>query len=183
MIEQSSCKLRCSKVAQRTTNCLTEYVENLAERGRLFQCILLRVLMDEMKPTAEAAKGLSSDRWSDPRVVVIVEVFRRSLSRRINITELSAAVRLSPSGLRRLFRQQMGCSIGKWQKDQRLDAARALLCTSHLSVKEVSAAVGYRDLSHFVRDFELSFGLSPRRFRRANFNPNAVLRASGPMNC
>ena len=96
-------------------------------------------------------RGRFSAGWADPRVDIIVEVFRRSLSRRIKINELSAAVRLSPSGLRRLFRQQMGCSIGKWQRVERLRVASSLLCTTCLSVKEINAAVGYGDLSHFVQ--------------------------------
>ncbi len=132
---------------------------------------------------AEDPKVPSSDRWSDPRVGVIVEVFLRNLSRRINMNELSAAVRLSPSGLRRLFKQQMGCPIGKWQRHERLRAARTLLCTSHLSVKEINAAVGYHDPSHFVRDFERAFGLSPTRFRMANFDAKAVLRTDKPTDC
>lgn len=139
--------------------------------------------MDSTKQTGEASTARSSDRWSDPRVVVIVEVFRRHLSRRVKMDELSAMVGLSSSGLRRLFKQHMGCSIGRWQKDERLRAARLLLCTTCLSVKEINAAVGYHDLSHFVRDFELAFGLSPTRFRRANFDANAVLRTDKPTDC
>ena len=134
--------------------------------------------MDDSPRTERASKEPGSVVGLDPRIVGIVELFRRNLSRRLSIDELSSAVRMSPSGLRRLFRQQIGCAIGKWQKDERLRAARALLCTTHLSVKEINALVGYHDLSHFVRDFELAFGLSPTRFRRANFDANAVLRTS-----
>lgn len=109
----------------------------------------------------------------DARVVAVVELIRRDLSRRISIHDLSVFVRLSPSGLRRIFRRQMGSSIGKWQKNERLRAASALLCGTRLTVKEINAAIGYHDLSHFVRDFELAFGLSPARFRRANVNLSA----------
>lgn len=124
-----------------------------------------------------------SDGWSDPRVVVVVEVLRRHLSLRVKIDEPATTVGLSTSGLRRLFKQHMGCPIGRWQKDERLRAARLLLCTTCLSVKEIYATVGYHDLSHFVRDFELTFGLSPTRFRRANFDTNAVLRTDKPTEC
>ena len=114
-------------------------------------------------------------RWSDPRVGVVVEFLRRNLTRHVNIDDLSALVRLSPSGLRRLFREQMGSSIAKWQKHQRLQVARGLLRSSCLSIKEIGAAIGYGDTSHFVRDFELAFGLSPTRFRRANLDISSVL--------
>ena len=135
--------------------------------------------MDQTKRTHQAEpSSAASD--TDPRVSVVVEFFRRDLSRRISVDELSASVSLSPSGLRRLFRQQMGCSIGKWQRAERLREARSLLRSTCLSVKEINAAVGYHDLSHFVRDFERAFGLSPAKFRRANLDINAVLRTDKP---
>jgi AraC-like DNA-binding protein len=37
--------------------------------------------------------------------------------------------------------------------------------SSTLSIKEIAAKVGCRDLSHFVRDFQQRFGLSPKRYR------------------
>jgi transcriptional regulator GlxA family with amidase domain len=138
--------------------------------------------MDLTKQTSEAGTALPSD-WSDPRVIVIVEVFRQHLARRVTVDELSAIVGLSASGLPRLFKQQMGCSIGRWQKDERLRAARFLLCTTCLSVKEINAAVGNQDLSHFVRDFERAFGLSPTRFRRMKFDASALLRTDKPTDC
>jgi transcriptional regulator GlxA family with amidase domain len=138
--------------------------------------------MDDIERTAEASRESASADGLDPRIEAIIVLVRKNLSRRINITELSAFVRLSPSGLRRLFKQQLGCSIGQWQRSERLRTARHLLCTSYLSVKEINAAIGYHDLSHFVRDFELAFGLSPKRFRRAHFDATVVLRADEQTN-
>lgn len=139
--------------------------------------------MDSTTRTREKGKASRSDSSSDPRVVVIVEVIRRHLAHHYRIHELSVIVGLSSSGLRRLFKQRMGISIGRWQKQERLRAARFMLCATCLSVKEINAAVGYHDLSHFVRDFEVAFGLSPTRFRRANFDVNAVLRTHSLSDC
>jgi len=50
----------------------------------------------------------------------------------------------------------------------RMEKARELLeCDDHwrLSIKEVAAYLGCRDVSHFVRDFEKRFGQSPKRYR------------------
>ncbi len=139
--------------------------------------------MASIDQAGETSGALSPNHWSDPRIVVTVEIVRRHLGRRIKIDELSAKVGLSPSGLRRLFKQHMGCSIGRWQKGERLRAAGLLLRTTCLSVKEINAAVGYHDPSHFVRDFELAFGLSPTRFRRKNLDAKAVLRTHMPPDC
>jgi transcriptional regulator GlxA family with amidase domain len=47
----------------------------------------------------------------------------------------------------------------------RLREAKDLLETTALRIKEIAARVGFRDNSHFVRDFETFFGISPTRYR------------------
>src|SRR5688572_4188911 len=116
----------------------------LSRGAAVYPSASLRIPMDSTKDTRELLSGRSSDGWSDPRVGAIVGVFKRHLSRRVTIDELAAIVRLSSSGLRRLFKQQMGCSIGRWQKNERLRVARHLLCTTCLSEsdRESRRAVG-----------------------------------------
>jgi transcriptional regulator GlxA family with amidase domain len=43
--------------------------------------------------------------------------------------------------------------------------AKALLEASFLEVKEVAAAVGFSDVSHFVRDYKLAHGERPSETR------------------
>ena len=117
---------------------------------------------------------------SDPRVHRVMETVRYDLSRRYSLSELAALVRMSTSGFRSLFSKEIGCSFGRWQRQLRLEAARMLLCTGHLSVKEVTSEVGYQDGSHFVRDFEIAFGQSPSRYRRAHFD-RALPARSNPL--
>jgi AraC-like DNA-binding protein len=48
-----------------------------------------------------------------------------------------------------------------------MQKAEVLLRTTFLTIKEVANLVGLSD-SHFVRDFQLTYGLSPTVFRRRN---------------
>jgi AraC-like DNA-binding protein len=59
---------------------------------------------------------------------------------------------------------------------RRFETAKELLLAGSLSVKEVAEKAGIHDDSHFVRDFQKLYGLSPRAFRRANRSspPNAI---------
>jgi len=101
----------------------------------------------------------------DARVHSVVQMMERDLSRRVQLNELASSIRTSPSGLRLLFRKHVGVPPARYMKRLRLERARLLLSTTQLSVKEVSHAVGCTDVSHFVRDFERAYGLSPTRFR------------------
>jgi AraC-like DNA-binding protein len=77
----------------------------------------------------------------------------------------AAALNVSLSRLRHLFKQQTGISFARFVKSVRMDRARELLLVSSLSVKEIAAHCAFHDVSHFVRDFKAAFGQSPRRLR------------------
>jgi transcriptional regulator GlxA family with amidase domain len=47
----------------------------------------------------------------------------------------------------------------------RMKRAKQLLETTFLSVKQIMIEVGLRDESHFVRNFKVTYGLPPARFR------------------
>jgi transcriptional regulator GlxA family with amidase domain len=89
-----------------------------------------------------------------------------------SVDELAAGAHLSRSRFAHLFKQHTGVASGRYLRDMRLEHARTLLETTFLSVKEVMAAVGINDPSHFSRDFQTRFGVSPREWRKR------VLRAT-----
>lgn len=118
---------------------------------------------------------------SDPRRTVLADINRKDLDRRIQkaldllerttagrpirVAEIAAALNISPSHLRHLFRQEAGTSPTHYRRLLRLRKAKELLETSFLSVKEVMLAVGFKDESHFVRDFKAVYGKRPTQVR------------------
>jgi transcriptional regulator GlxA family with amidase domain len=110
----------------------------------------------------------------DHRVRTVIQLLQNNPAQQIALDELAASIRISPAGLRLLFRRHVGISPLRYLKQLRLERARVLLCTTHLSVKEVMVTVGCADESHFVRDFEKTHGLSPARYRVANFSSASV---------
>jgi len=97
----------------------------------------------------------------DPRVAEVIDLMERNSAAPLPIVELARAVNLSASYLTRLFQEETGCSPARFDKDRRLHQARMLLMTSFMTVKEVMAAVGWNDPSHFAREFKRRFGVSP----------------------
>jgi transcriptional regulator GlxA family with amidase domain len=115
--------------------------------------------------SAPAAKHLVV-RVPDPRVRWIVDTLRKNdLSHRITTEEVANAVHISTSRLRHLFRTEVGMPLGRYLKQLRLERARALLESSFLEIKEVAAAVGFSDVSHFVRDYKLAYRERPSETR------------------
>jgi transcriptional regulator GlxA family with amidase domain len=103
----------------------------------------------------------------DARVARVIELMEANSATPLSVAELALAVNLCPSYLTRLFREETGRSPARYGKDRRLDHAHQLLLSTFLSVKEVMAAVGWNDPSHFGREFKRRFGVSPRELRGA----------------
>jgi AraC family transcriptional regulator, arabinose operon regulatory protein len=107
----------------------------------------------------------------DPRIVWAISEIERRLGEEITLDDLARGVNLSRSRFAHLFREQTGASPGRYLRDFRLDRARLLLETTFLSIKEVMAAVGFNDPSHFSRDFHGAYGVSPREWRKRASRP------------
>jgi AraC family transcriptional regulator of arabinose operon len=102
----------------------------------------------------------------DRRIAKTIALMRRDFQRELCIAALARAVNLSPSRFTHLFRAETGLSPKQCLRRMRLERARALLEESFLSVKEVMAAVGIGDPSHFTRDFKRFYGVLPTDLRQ-----------------
>jgi len=96
---------------------------------------------------------------------LVSSVMRRKLDRRLHVEELAAAVALSPSRLRNLFKCQLGVPPIQHLKLLRMDKAKGLLEHSTLSIKEIAIRLSYGDTSRFIEDFRKTMGRSPLRYR------------------
>src|SRR5688572_3958823 len=97
----------------------------------------------------------------DWRIRWALAVIDRHLGTPLSVADLAAQMNLSSSRFSHLFHAECGCAPGAYLRDRRLDRARTLLIDTALSVKQVMAAVGVSDPSHFARDFKRRFGESP----------------------
>jgi transcriptional regulator GlxA family with amidase domain len=100
----------------------------------------------------------------DHRVQAAVAFMKTNLECKFTALDVAQAVRLSPSRLRELFRDETGKSVTLYRKELQLQRAKQLLETTFLSVKEVAASVGIDGVSHFVRDFKKTYGFTPTEY-------------------
>jgi AraC-like DNA-binding protein/CheY-like chemotaxis protein len=71
------------------------------------------------------------------------------------------------------FKRDMGCTITDHLRGVRLERAALLLVTTHKTIKEIWAEVGYNHASNFDHEFRRRFGMSPREFRAGSIRPAA----------
>lgn len=101
----------------------------------------------------------------DARIVFIIARMEQTLEQAPSVPALAAEVQLSTSRFAHLFRVATGVPPGRYLQTLRMQRARVLLERTFLSVKEVMTRVGFRDPSHFTRDFRRYHGVPPSAIR------------------
>lgn len=109
------------------------------------------------------------------RVEKVISLMKVNMHRRLTLREMARAVHVTPEHLCRLFKAETSSAPTKYLKLLRMQKAKELLETTSLTIKEIMASVGVKDSSHFVRDFEATYDMTPGRYR-VSYHSMAELR-------
>jgi YesN/AraC family two-component response regulator len=82
------------------------------------------------------------------------------------IAQLCREMALSHAHLYKKFKSLSNITLSDYMKSLRLYKARELLMTTSLNVTQVTFAAGFKNLSHFSREFTREFRKSPSEFRK-----------------
>jgi AraC-like DNA-binding protein len=82
------------------------------------------------------------------------------------IDELAKTANMSPSKLKKNFKQVYGSPIYEYYQKNRMQRAKNMLLTGNYSVKEVGLGLGYANLSNFTLAFKKEFQQLPSDFLR-----------------
>ncbi|UPK68353.1 helix-turn-helix transcriptional regulator [Chitinophaga filiformis] len=81
-----------------------------------------------------------------------------------SINQLAKYASMSPTKLKRIFKQVFGNSIFRYYQEFRMKEAVRLLQENRLSVSEVGYELGFTNLSHFSKVFEEHVGMKPKKY-------------------
>jgi transcriptional regulator GlxA family with amidase domain len=83
----------------------------------------------------------------------------------VGLQELAGVVNISPFHLSRVFRQAVGLPPHAYQTKLRLEHARTLLVQGY-DVGSVAHATGFFDQTHFTKQFQRHYLMTPGSYRR-----------------
>ncbi|NND00626.1 MAG: helix-turn-helix domain-containing protein [Gammaproteobacteria bacterium] len=83
----------------------------------------------------------------------------------ISMRKLSALFGMSQRNFTRRFKSATNMTPVQYLQNRRLVAARDLLKTSNLSIKEIAYRVGYLDVSYFTKLFKEFASITPKEYR------------------
>ncbi|OGV53361.1 MAG: hypothetical protein A2X49_01790 [Lentisphaerae bacterium GWF2_52_8] len=117
---------------------------------------LSAVLKSRGRPELRSPFALEMKQFLDTKV-----------SGNVSIKNLAAHVHRSPSQAMRIFKSEWGLSPVQYLLERKFEMARALLSESALTVKEISASLGFKDEYYFAALFKRKNGIAPGRYRQA----------------
>lgn len=106
--------------------------------------------------------------YENPTIKKVCDYIDQNLDKEISLEEMADYVSVSPFYLSKLFKDEKGVTFINFITDKRLDKSRELLSKSDLSIKEITAQIGYNDQNYFSRIFKNKFGISPKEYRQLN---------------
>jgi len=99
----------------------------------------------------------------------IESIMQQHLHLSLSLDVLAEEVKLSKYHLAKKFRHLVGQSPIQYFINMKMQHACFLLDSSNLSVKQVSADLGYDDTYYFSRLFKKTIGLSPDQYRKSKY--------------
>ncbi len=97
-----------------------------------------------------------------------MEYIQRNLKASLTLKEISDAVFISESNLRKQFRLELGTSVGRYIDSLILNKAKSMLIHKNYSIKKISDELGYGEQFYFARRFKEMTGKTPSQYRREN---------------
>lgn len=103
-----------------------------------------------------------------PLLAEVFQIIEARYAEPISLATVAQAVRRSPSYLTDLVRKLTGRTVLGWIVERRMAEARRRLLETDEHVEIIGERLGYKDTTHFIRQFRRANGMTPAAWRRAN---------------
>lgn len=143
------------------------FTEQHAYRDALIDLNAAQLVIRMLQTEARALlMGRSEELASSHGLAAAVTYVHRHLDRHISIEELAGAACMSKSTFYRYFRNEFGVTPLQYVNHQRMERARSLLRSHERTVTDVSYALGFSCISHFIDMFKKHAGKTPKSYQQ-----------------
>ncbi len=131
--------------------------------NRLIQRLLAHA-NSKLKPQIHPTHSLSQK--PDQMIQKINHYLEEDPYQQTDLNTLAKSLHISPSHLRRKFRNLTGLSLGNYQIHYRMNRAIKYLVNTDTPLTEIAEISGYNSLAAFSRSFKQRFGETPSDYRK-----------------
>jgi len=142
------------------------YLSNLKRLMLFYEIMDLIGRSDSFSFLASEEYVKTRFRASNLRVKNIHEFLMKNYREEVTLEQVAEVVHMAPGSASRFFKTSTGLSIFEYLNKIRIDLARQMLLNTELSVVDICFDSGFRNLSHFNKQFRKFSGTTPRQFRK-----------------
>ncbi|BBI52398.1 hypothetical protein HORIV_48190 [Vreelandella olivaria] len=147
----------------RLARALNVAIECSAMGNARIRDVVFEALKGEQGP---ALRALVLGHGNYSRIVQVLSKLHTHFADDFSVEQLAAQAHMSPSTFHQHFKQITRSSPAQYLKRLRLIKAQQLLLQDNYNVNQAAAAVGYRSVPQFSRDYKRYFGEPPLQHRR-----------------
>lgn len=114
-------------------------------------------------------KKLSKNNIYSKAVVKAMNYIEDHLHEKISLDALADYLQLNKAYLCKLFKTEIGVTIGNYIKKLKIEAAGNMLIYSDYSPSDIGNYFSFSSHSHFINVFKAETGLTPNEFRNKNY--------------
>nr|WP_319514895.1 AraC family transcriptional regulator [uncultured Cohaesibacter sp.] len=168
----------------RSTLDLISLEANRGEQGmaaivsRLIEVIFIQTIRQLAQTATDETKGFLRA-LSDKAIARSLSAIHAEPEKKWLVEDLAALAGQSRSAFARNFAEEVGQTPMDYLRSWRLNKARMLLTTTHLSMGEVASRCGYDCVPSFSRSFKRAFHIGPGSFRRMGPEDRSEMSAIG----
>ncbi len=111
---------------------------------------------------------LSKSNGSNVIIKKITNYLNKEPIQNASVTNTAKSLNVSREHLSRIFKEQTGLSLQQYILQQKIKTACKLLLQTNLSIKQISARLGFSNQRNFSRAFIKHKGFPPRDYRKFN---------------
>lgn len=94
----------------------------------------------------------------------VLELMNAHLYEQMTLEQLADSVQLSPKYFCRFFQNMTGQKPFAYINHLRVDHACHIFMREKISVKDVAAQLGYKDINYFIKTFKRYCGMTPKKY-------------------
>ncbi len=107
-------------------------------------------------------------------VVLAIEYIRSHIHENLTVENLAEALSLNSSYLSKLFKQEMGTTVSRYIRDQKIGIACNMLRHLDDSSLNIANYLGFSSQSHFIQVFKKETGMTPEEYRRKHYHKSWI---------
>ena len=133
--------------------------------------------VEKCRAVADAVHGILSTLWASKNHTVptvtdahrIREELRLSLYGKLSLDDVAEELHVSKSNLIRIFKRTYGMTPYEYLLEEKMEVAKALLSSTHMSVGEIAERLAISDGHYFSTLFLRRVGVRPLEYRRGQW--------------